>query len=41
MVCRHTDSVDYDELVSYAKVEGADPNDIDALYQEAGRQKSG
>lgn len=35
-VCAHSD-VNYDELVSYAMAEGADPNDIDELRQAAGR----
>lgn len=36
MVARHRD-VDFDELVAYAKDEGADPNDIDKLHKRAGR----
>lgn len=35
MVCKHSDSVDWDELTKYAKAEGADPNDIDKLQREA------
>lgn len=37
MVCKHSDSVDYKELISYAKAEGADPKDINALKREAGK----
>jgi len=37
MVCTHSDGVDYDELVNYAKAEGADPNDIDELRRAARR----
>lgn len=35
MVCKHSDSVDWDELTKYAKAEGADPKDIDKLQREA------
>jgi len=34
MVASHTD-VDFDELIAYAKDEGADPNDIDKLHKQA------
>jgi len=34
MVASHRD-VDYDELATYAKEDGADPNDIDKLQKEA------
>ena len=37
MVCKHSNGVDYDELVSFAKAEGADPKDIDELRRAAGR----
>ena len=37
MVCRHSDNVDYDELVNYASIEGEDPSDIDELRRAASR----
>ena len=36
MVCRHEESVEFHELVAYAKAEGADLGDIERMREEAG-----
>jgi hypothetical protein len=36
MVASHRE-IDYEELLAYAKDEGADPRDIDKLRMQAGR----
>lgn len=37
LVCKHCNSVDYDELIRFAKAENADPKDIDSLQKRAAR----